>query len=316
MKEFHYWGIYLGFNSILMCLCFSFIHLARFHSPNIPFQKILLFWGWILFFVGLCEQLRLFLMPGSDPFSVIVRPSSLLGSMLHYPLVISVIAFCLLQWGVEKKKKNYFLSGLFFCFIPFTTLSRSGVLVVLLSLIFYLSMRSCLSYRRLFKYTIYVVCGVGFFFCLALSLNNESVIGSLFNRVLFASTIESGENSERVLAWSRGVNLWLDTNLFFGEYTGMVTRASGSVFRDVKFRGVESGALQLLLNFGFLGALLFYSLFIFLYRRIHKEHYFLKAVFIAGLVQGLFHASIEVFSYMVCLGILPFISQTYKRYQV
>ena len=96
-----------------------------------------------------------------------------------------------------------------------------------------------------------------FFFCLALSLNNESVLGSLFNRVLFVSTIESGENSERVLAWSRGVNLWLDTNLLFGEYTGMVTRASGSVFRDVKFRGVESGALQLLLNFGFLGVLLF-----------------------------------------------------------
>ena len=312
-KEFYYWGIYLTFNFILMTIFIMFSHLARFEMYKIPFHKFLLFWGWVLVVFGFLDSFNFISFPGRGYFGPLIRTGSLVGSMLHYPLLISLIAYCTFQWYLLHREKKYLLSGLVFALIPLITFSRSGVFIIGFTMIVYCFLEGKRSLKKFISYFLAGVIFLFLFVAMGLSLDEESVLGGVFHRVLTAGSADAGGNEGRLVAWARGIEYLFESNVFFGEYTGIVTRSTGTFVEGEKIRNVESGLLQVILNFGLFGALAFYTVFVLMYKRIYPGHTLIKSVFIAGLTQGIFHASIETFCYMVLMGLLPWVSQTYQR---
>lgn len=305
------WPIYLVFTVYSVVGGVLLARLSQSSSPHIPFAKILLWTGWLLFFVALLEQFNLFEMPGASRF-VIARPASITGSMLHYPIILALIAFCLLQWHEVTKKRAYLFCGGFFCLAQVMALSRSGMLIVGAGYGLVVLMTIIQRPQAILKAAA-VVALVLLLLGVALWSDPEALPHKVALRIVTAADVHAPGNADRVNKWMISTSRWLDTNGLFGETTGLATNSSLRFGSRAAFI-TESGFFQQLLNYGLLGVVTYYGFLICLGLLIRKEHLFLRGVFFASLLETLIYQSVEVVSFMTLLCMLPWISQSYAYF--
>ena len=127
---------------------------------------------------------------------------------------------------------------------------------------------------------------------------------------------KSAGNGERVKAWFRGIDMILTSNnVIFGQYTGLVTNATRTVTNSKSFV-VESGTLQMLLNFGVIGFLSFYLILFNIYSRIKKNQVFLFFVLFSFLCSTIVYQSIETIPFIVLVSLIPLVSNNIKTLSV
>ncbi len=128
-------------------------------------------------------------------------------------------------------------------------------------------------------------------------------------RIFQLGGLDEPGNAQRLMIWKEIYYYWLDTNLWFGEYTGLVGNTTNNLASVTYTLVAELGALQQLINFGLLGFLSFYAVMLLTYLKIEKECTYLRALFVAAMVQTLFYQSTEVLPYMAMMAFLPFLSR-------
>jgi hypothetical protein len=107
--------------------------LYKINLEIIKFGIVLLFF--ILIFVALLQENDILLAIPFDN-SFLKRPSSITGSYLHYPIVLSMISILFLAIWVNNNKKSIFLLLYFIGFIfTFFIYSRYGIMQVVLGLL-------------------------------------------------------------------------------------------------------------------------------------------------------------------------------------
>lgn len=317
----YYWIVYLSFTFISTWICLSCLKLSLipYEIKNMGFMLCL--WGWILFLCACLEQIGVFQFPGASRLWIIRRPASISGSMLHYPLLISMLGFVVLTWYQTCKDKRYALSAYFFLLAPFVALSRSGVFISAFSFVIYTFLMLFRNVKKVMQSLL--VISLTFFFLYFVSFQSgenakpsQTALGvteAISSRIFNATDVQASGNQGRVASWKFGWNKWLSTHLILGEETGHVTNSTQAFFGENNLGKVtESGLLQQLINFGFLGTLLYYLMICFPYFFIEKEHYYLKSVYISCIIQTLFYQSIEVLSFFCLLMFIPWFSKSMK----
>jgi hypothetical protein len=259
--------------------------------------------GFLLPAVSLYQLLATYSMPGDSPG----RYASLTGSYLHLPLLLGVLGIALLECAKALRWWVLYPVSLF-CFMGVgMSGGRSGTFVLfgagaLYIILEFLRKSRAVKLKFIFSALI-VVIGLGVI--TAVGFQFSATVQRIF---LLGSLTETG-NAQRLQIWNEIYQYWLDTNLWFGEYTGLVGNATNNLNGTGPTIVAESGALQQLINFGFLGLVSFYGAMLLGYRTIAKECTFLRALFISAMVQTLFYQSTEVLPYMALLAFMPALSQ-------
>ncbi len=342
--KYQVWIESFSYVFILFFIYWSFVWISSFEFvydtvPRILFQAVFVM-SLVLFVAALWEQSPWFPVstldvtntdrlvtkgfPGhSSIYGTIVRPASLTGSMLHYPIIIPLFGAIILRFGNRWRK----IAGVIFFLAPLLTFSRSGILIVLVSAFLFLIYRGSSRFIVWLKKTdlkfilrklIPVFAGViASAFCIILLYLLLPPFGNFFNIIGERLTdLKAQGNISRYIVWSEMLNRYFKTNLIIGEMTGFYTNITGNIFgldRMHAFYGKygpspESSFMEVLTGFGFLGAAVFYGTFIGVFCRLffkQKEH-FLGFVFLAAVIQSLFYQSIEVLPFMFALGLIPF----------
>lgn len=309
---FPYWFIYAGFSLTLVWMGFISARISSGSLPIIPFHRLLLLWGWILFLVGFGEQVRYFSMPGSCLSFIPIRAASLTGSFLHYPILMALITGVCAQWYLLSRQRLYLLSVLAFSLAPLLTFSRSGVFIVGLAFILAVTRRILKGDQKGILIAIALLLFTIGTFSWAMK-SGKSPVATMVMRVFTATDKRAAGNEGRIRSWTYGLGLWADSNLMIGQHTGEITNSTKAFFKDPSITVVESGVIQQLVNFGLLGMASFYSILFLLFFRISKAHTALRYIFLAGVVESLFYQSIEVVPYISLLLLFPSISQAFDR---
>lgn len=311
------WILYMAFNGGLLLMALFLIRTFRQPELTMSSGPALMTIGWLLLLVGVLEQFGLVRMTGSGEMFVI-RPASLTGSFLHYPLVMGLIGLICIQNYVLHKTPFILLSSIVFCLSPFVSASRSGAMIVLAAIFiypFFLPIRR--SKPILLAYLLFFALLISLFFFFSKE-KQSSLFHNLLYRLVSSVNTKSVGNSVRVEIWSRVVDEYLSTNLLLGEEAGKYTNSSNNMkakkTMDLNRSYVtESSPLQLLMNFGLTGMILFYAILFQIPRFIHPEHLWLKATFWAAMAQTCVYQSIEVVPFALLLFFLPWISQSLNR---
>lgn len=317
LQDFHGWLIYTFFNIGILWIGFKTQPNFSTHLLSVPLQKIILWIGWGLLLISLFEQAGYVHLKGATPSYIPklpARPASLTGSYLHFPLVMALFSYIILQWAILSKQKIYFFSGLCFALSPILAFSRSGAFIVLFTaLLFFI--HSCIKGKIKV-----IICGVGvitLFIAAAFyakdNTTSSSIGWKLLTRIIKAGDTKAQGNQGRIFTWKKEINHWWDTHLLLGEQTGLITNSahikSNKKDNQHGVRIAESGVLQQLANFGLIGLLIYYTMLIWIYLYIQKGHLLLRFVYISSLIQTLFYQSIESVSFMVLLFLMPWLSQ-------
>jgi hypothetical protein len=310
------WIVYFAFNIGLLWIGLLTIRWFEKKELTINIAPVLLFAGWLLFAVAALEMLRLIAFDATAEI-ILVRPASLTGSFLHYPLIIVLLGLLSLQWYAISSKKAYLWSGLIFCLAPVAAASRSGVLIFLASLLFYPFAAPLQKSKKIIFLGALIAAGSLFALVYFSKENSRSSFHKHARHIVTAASKKSRGNSVRIKIWNQVVSEWLGTNLLIGEKAGKYTNASKNMLAKNKSGAgkgsiSESSVLQLLSNFGLIGMVLFYAILLQIPRFIHSDHYWMRAAFYASLFQTLFYQSVEVVPFMTLLFLFPFISQSYK----
>ena len=253
----------------------------------------------VLMLVAILQQRGLLeILPGNTLLNGDIRPSSLTGSYLHYPLIISIGAFLMAETYTTKKRLIYLVLFLLFSLAPIIAYSRSGSMIIILGLIVYFLLFTSFSRKML-------LLSIGFpLTILSVLLFSNNIY---FQRVISSVDINSAGNTGRIEQWELAIDMFLNSPIIIGGYTGLITNVTNN-FSNIPTEVVESGALQQLLNFGLLGFILFYVMFIFCFFKISKKHIWLRSVLLAAVLESLIYQSIEVYPFMLLLAILPLYS--------
>ncbi len=263
--------------------------------------------GVILPVVGVIQMVvfsYLSYLPGASPG----RPPSVTGSYLHFPLLCGVLGIALLEGAKALRWRSLYLISLL-CFIGVAISGgRSGTLVLVgagaLYILFEFFRKS--SAVKL-KFALFALITVGILATAIIVAYQYSVA---VQRIAQLGDLQESGNAQRVEIWTEIYYYWRETNLWFGEYTGLVGNTTNNVSGQAQNLVAESGALQQLINFGALGFLSFYGVMLISYFGIRKECTFLRALFVSAMVQTLFYQSTEVLPYMAMLAFLPFFSRS------
>ena len=309
-------GFYQGIISALVnvYLLFLFVFCYGFQSDAFSPKPILISMAVAGTLLPIAGFLQLFHLPFMElPGRSIIRPPSLTGSFLHFPLICGVLVICLLE-GARALRWRYLYFASFLSFIGvLISGGRSGAVVIVGAVgLFFLF--------EFFKRPAATKLKFG-----GMALAAASLIGALFaagyqyiplfQRISKVWDLQDGGNVVRIGIWKQLFAYWLNTNLWFGEYTGMVGNATNNVNgTGIDYSGsslvAESGTLQQLINFGVFGLLFFYAVMLLAYPAIDKKCSFLRALFIAAMIQTLFYQSTEVLPYMAMLAFLPLFSRS------
>ena len=326
VQDFDQWYIYFYFTFyVIEIMIFSAIFSTQ-KSYAFPLVKVFFYFGWFLFIGAVLIQLGVLSLPGnSDVLFKNFRAASVTGSYLHYPIIMALVAFIMIETFFITRSKKYAFAGVVFSLAPFLVASRSGVFIVVFSYMLYFFIKGIqmLKYFLSKKTNSYlnssivykgVSCLFVFFILFIIGLYTyhtyqENDVFRKFNKRFFMVTnSKAGGNEGRLRSWRRGLKIWTDSNMIIGENTGKVTNSTSSLFKGSS-RIVESGLIQQLANFGFLGMVLYYGTFLWLFTYFQKGHYFLKAVYLASLTQTLFYQSLEVIPFITILVFLPWVSK-------
>ena len=240
----------------------------------------------IFLFFHFLQQFHLISSVGNswNHFNHSVRPSSITGSFLHYPIILSFLT--IYKFINNNYKFNIFLLVLFFSIL--STWSRMGFLLIIV----FFSIHFFLIYKfKLLKNKYFLISTAVFFLLLFL-------VPALNNRFISGFNFDSVGNSGRIVAWLRSLERIYYSNDLFGNYFGIYTNLSLN-FSDIvsNFSVTESSILSLLLNFGLIGMTLFYIL-IYIYL---SDVRYGKVIFITLFIGSLFYPFLDTSSILITI---------------
>jgi hypothetical protein len=275
-------------------------------ARRIAVGPVLVLVGGLLVGIALAQQfLNLNVLPGSDlfTFGTMARPSSLTGSFLHYPIVGALMVFLLMGIGAQRKKRFYYLAAGIVAFGVAASLSRSGIVILIVGAIV----------------ALIVTRGIGARFRVLATLSLSVAIvmfvfptGQFLERLTSIFDTEGSGNNVRVDLWGSVVDLWLYSPLLIGWHTGQYTNVTANVSGAAG--GVaESGVLQMLVSFGLLGMIAYYGLMIGIVSVLPSVPPWFVAGAVAGIAQSAVYQSIEVMPFMVLFAWFPLIASANAR---
>lgn len=239
-------------------------------------------------------------LPGGDlgTFGSLLRPASLTGSFLHYPIAASLIVFLLLGIGEQRRKRIYWLVAAIVALGVVTSLSRSGMVILLVGLFCGVALIPTLSRRFRAVCALFLGGSVLLFFLPA---------GPLLDR--FTSIFDAGGsgNTIRIEVWTSVIDLWAASPILVGSHTGQFTNVTSNTSG---FGGqvAESGVLQMLVSFGVIGLVAYYALMVGTLSALRRQPPWFIAGAIGGIAQSAVYQSIEVLPFMVLFALFPMIA--------
>ena len=254
---------------------------------------------------GILQQLSIIRLPGDTSAGAsiadsILRPSSTTGSYLHYPITLALLAVCMLEISVKRKSTVYLAIAVFEFACVIVSLSRSGTLILLGAVAIYVARllwRADLASKLVLAVAVGIVAVTGL-------LASQSAESIFITRILNAADTTAPGNLGRIDAWQGAFEKFSHSNLLVGEYTGLYTNVTANL-ADTEPSVVESSVLQQLINFGLLGVLSFYLLFISVFIRIDKSCAWLRAGALAAILESAVYQSIEAFPFIIIYSLLP-----------
>lgn len=211
----------------------------------------------LLFVVATVQEFKFIDLPGATPAYGLpvdlARPSSLTGSYLHYPLIMVML-------GVFIQALNQRLT--FFSLLAFASVflafSRSGMMLVIVHFAFLLIHRFL---SDSFRFTLKsVLVSFMVFFAFSGLLLISGFLELFWERFSSSFDEEGVGNDERINAWRHGLEVFSDSELWFGSNFGRATNLTSNLI-GVESYVVESGVVQNLINFGIVGTLVFFFFF-------------------------------------------------------
>jgi hypothetical protein len=248
------------------------------------------------------QQMGLLLdvLPGSDMASLggLVRPSGLSGSFLHYPLFISLAFFVFAQLWSSRRRVVYGLLAAVFAVAVVVSFSRSGAMILVLG-----TAALAITSRGTSQRIRFLFAGIAAALALPL-LMRDSVYAE---RIISSVSLDSGGNADRVESWGRALELWADSPMVIGGYTGMYTNITRN-FGEASSGVVESGALQQLVSIGLAGTVLGYALMFATFAAVDDRHAWLRAGALGAILETFVYQSVEVIPFMVMFLLMPLVS--------
>ena len=303
MSGFEYGYIYTSVTMYIgvLLLYGTSVRLKYIKSSNLldPIMIITL----VLVIVAFLQQLDIIDMPG-DSLTEILRPSSITGSYLHYPIVMAILSIIFIQSASILRKKRYMFMSILCPISVFISFSRSGMMIIGLSLVFWFIMYlNTLPYK---KKILVLQIGILLSFILLVIVIIEKN-NFFISRFIGAFNTKSEGNDDRTAIWLNGINLLRYDSLLYGHYTGMYTNVTQNLIGVSSFV-LESGFLQQIVSFGLMGTLAFYAIIFGVFLSIEKSCIWLKSVVLASVMQSFVYQSTEVFPFIVLISLLPVIS--------
>jgi hypothetical protein len=293
---------YAGYNylAVMLFTCFvlfSTYSLINFKTINLRLSfNLVISIGLILSFFALVQQLRIPFIefPGATVDFGLIRPQSITGSFLHYPIILAIISSCYFVNLIQKPTLLKGILFLYFFLVLVFTLSRSGMLILFAVIGFKIGQK--LNFK-----TIIILFSLTFIFFLISTILPDSV-NIITNRIFGATNINSEGNDTRYELWLRALDLMTPLNTLVGNNFGLVTNsAPEKITKGI----VESSLLQQILNIGLLATVIYYSILIRLKRIINKDY---RIILYACLIQTLVYQSIEIIPFIIFLITLPLYS--------
>jgi hypothetical protein len=264
----------------------------------------------IMFVVAQLQQLGVinyFLLPGNSYlYGSTIRPASLTGSYLHYPLLMAFLAFVALE--VYFKHKGYLaLAASAISFIAVgLSFSRSGYLMIIIAGLY--CVRSFLNLAKLNSLQVALL-----LFAIPLFLSSLMLLPEVItDRLLKISDTTEYGNSERIDDWLNAFELWMGTHIVVGEYLGYASNTATNLsYTPISIP--ESSVLTMLLNLGLLGLISMYANLFMLGLAIDARYVYLRGIFWGALIQSFVYQSIEVFIFIFFMMLLPIISRALNQ---
>ena len=248
----------------------------------------------ILLFSSVLQQANFITLPGDNYFNVL-RPSSLTGSYLHYPIIIAVLSVIFMEIFIKNKKKHFLIVSIVLLLGVIYSYSRSGVMIIIISYLYYLLKLNKYYFSLILIMVILIICG-------EYSDVYISRISSIFS-------INSPGNIERITIWKDSLRLIFDGYFLIGSHTGMYTNITKNL-TNIDSIVLESTALQQIVNFGFLGFGIFYFFLFMVYKRINNQCMLMKGLALSCIIQSLIYQSGEVIPFIYLYSLLPGISNS------
>jgi hypothetical protein len=279
---------------------FSSNYLAAVRKINVPFWLGAAGVASVVAATAQQAQLLLDVLPGSDLASLggLVRPSSLSGSFLHYPLFISLIFFVFAQLWSSRRRAIYGLLAAVFAVAVVVSFSRSGAMILILGIAAFAVTSRSASQRARFLFA-------GISLALVISLLMRDTVYA--TRITSSVDLDASGNAGRVTGWLNALELWADSPMIIGGYTGMYTNITQN-FGEASSGVVESGILQQLISVGLIGSILYYALMTTTIMAVDKRHAWLRAGMLGALLETFVYQSIEVVPFMVIFLLMPVVS--------
>ncbi len=248
---------------------------------------------YLLIFVSFLQQVDYFYaqyFPGRTDGYEIVRPQSLTGSYLHYPIILSIMTILFLERFIR-----YFNYYSFLSLIGFIACLYSQSRYAILSIITYITLKLIKIILIDKKIPLVLIIGIGLIICLFLT---DTII---LNRVLSIFNLQGPGNEQRIISWTYSVYMLDWTSVFYSNDFGIYSNS----FRSIYNREIivpESSLLYLILNFGLIGSMIYFYLISF---TIFQTRKYIALVSI--LTPSLFYQSIEVLPFIVLYCLLSII---------
>lgn len=242
-------------------------------------------------------------LPGGDygTFGSVLRPASLTGSFLHYPIVCAVIAFVLIGIGAQTKRPIYVVFGAIAMLGVAVSLSRSGILILGVGLVAAMVLAGRIGAMLKIAMSIAAVAAVS---------SLLFPIGPLIDRTLSIFNSDGAGDATRIHIWAATIDKWLASPIVVGSHTGEYSNITANL-AGIAGGVTESGLLQLLVSFGVLGMVAYYLLMLGTISALPKAPPWFVAVALACIVQSAVYQSIEVLPFMVLFSMLPAIASAY-----
>lgn len=255
----------------------------------------------ILVLVAILQQVGFFPeLPGISWYGGVIRPSSLTGSMLHYPIIISIMSLVLLNAALCGWGRIYGVIAGIGILAVFVSFSRSGILIILVAL-------AWLGARVINKRILLVLAGLAFVavlgFLIARSINDE-LADSYIGRVTEILDFKEAANEGRFGTWSQAIEIFSKGPILVSNETGEYTNATANFNMTQELFVGESTFFTLLLNFGVITAVIFYCGLIRMLVNL-KLTILGTGILLAVIVQSFVYQSFEVlpFVFVVALAI-------------
>lgn len=256
------------------------------------------------------------------PFGLnIIRPTGITGSFLHFPLVMPVLGALVIRF---EKSLVIRIFAFLFILIPFTSMSRSGMVLstfILLALALQGIRTFCVFIAEdVQKRFGYIVGASALIVAAVLAVIFVPPLNKLAGLVwLRVSDFGDMSNTSRFKTWASHLQAYLKTNLIFGEYAGYSTNIVSNILGYNRLGGTvqliggvpESGVLSILIGTGLAGLITYYGVFIVqLTRLFRKKEFLLGSALLGATVQTFFYQSTEVLPFMFTLALIPLLANS------